>query len=157
MLVNLESRYGIWSLDFVLFAYDKVAITHLRVNNDLFMSILYLACLPSVPVSPILSDPAKSTSYNLLIRTLWGLILSKDSTLTVNILCDLEEDIFSLWEAVILFLRPILKYFITYSGDLHSKMNKFYTVNWSFLDHLSLSPDWLVLAILTGLSKSYIL
>ena len=59
--MSLESLYGGILL---LFDSDKVAITYLRVINDLLISILSLACLPSVPVKLILSDPAKSTNSN---------------------------------------------------------------------------------------------
>ena len=45
---------------------DKQVITYLRINNDLFISIDYFAYLPSAPVRPILSLPAKSTSSSLL-------------------------------------------------------------------------------------------
>ena len=62
--MSLESLYGTCTfyLFFVLLASDKMLITCLSVNNDLFISILYLANLPYVPVKPILSEPAKSTN-----------------------------------------------------------------------------------------------
>ena len=42
----------------------NIAITYLKVINDMFISILSLACRPSVPVILILSEPAKSTNSN---------------------------------------------------------------------------------------------
>lgn len=59
--VSLESLYGGMLL---LFDSERVAITYLRVIRDLLISMLSLACLPSVPVRLILSDPAKSTNSN---------------------------------------------------------------------------------------------
>ncbi len=49
------------------------------------MSIDSLAILPSVPVCPILSDPAKSTNSNLEDVKFSPVILSIDSTRIVRI------------------------------------------------------------------------
>lgn len=44
-------------------------MTFLRTNSDLLMSIDSLADRPVVPDADIFSEPAKSTSYSLLVTT----------------------------------------------------------------------------------------
>jgi hypothetical protein len=66
-------------------------MTFLNTNKDLLISIDSLAVVPVVPVAEIFSDPAKSTSYNLLVTTLSKLDGSTVSIVTVNIACDLDE------------------------------------------------------------------
>lgn len=90
-----------------LFQSAKVDMTCLSVNSDLFMSMDYFASFPSVPVSPILSEPAKSTSSMRLLSTpLLGLRWSKLSTLTLKMLWLREEVILSLCAELILFFNP---------------------------------------------------
>ena len=66
-------------------------ITFLRTNRDLFISMDSLADTPVVPVADIFSDPAKSTSYNLLVTTLSKLAGSTVSIVIEKIAWDLEE------------------------------------------------------------------
>jgi hypothetical protein len=68
--VSFESLYGTCTFYLFLFLLTSanIDITCLNVNKDLFMSILYFANLPYVPVIPILYEPARSTNYILLTR-----------------------------------------------------------------------------------------
>lgn len=56
-------------------------MTCLRVKSDLFISILSLASLPSVPVMESRSEPARSTNSILLVRRWEGSARSKLSIL----------------------------------------------------------------------------
>lgn len=125
--VSFESLYGTWAfyLPFPLPDSANILITCLKVNKDLLISILYLANLPSVPVWPIRSDPARSTSYNLLDNIWLGSEWWKLYNLIVKIEWLLEEDIFNLWDEFILFFNPYKKYFINSSSFLHSKIYRF--------------------------------
>lgn len=60
------------------------------------MSIDSFADTPVVPVADIFSEPAKSTSCNLLVTTLSKLEGSTVSIVTVNITWDREEAWFRL-------------------------------------------------------------
>jgi len=107
--VSLESRYGTCTFyfEFLFFpASDRILITCLSVNKDLLMSILYLASLPSVPVRPILYEPAKSTNYTLLAIIWLGSEWWKLYNLIVKIEWLLEELMLSLWQELILFFKP---------------------------------------------------
>lgn len=138
----------------------KMLMTCLKVNRDLFISILYFANFPYVPVIPILSEPAKSTNYILLHRRWLGLEWWKLSTLKVNIEWLLDDCTLSLCAELILFFKPYKKYLVSSSWSLHSKTNKFYTENCSSLFHLSLNPFTFVPTFLefseAGFSKSNI-
>lgn len=81
-------------------------ITFLKTKRDLLISIDSLAEMPVVPVAEIFSEPAKSTSYNLLVTTLSRFEGSTVSIVTVKIAWDLEEAWLRLCEATILFLIP---------------------------------------------------
>lgn len=91
--------------------------------------MLSFAYYPDVPVSPCLSDPARSTNCNLLTVTLSKCLISCDSTVKQKIVCDLEETSFKLCEAKILFFEPNLKSSTASSAELHSKTYKFSTTN----------------------------
>ena len=85
------------------------------------MSMLSFAYYPVVPVSPYFSEPAKSTSYSLLTVTpespTAASFTSWDSTVRQNIVWDLEDVSFKLWEASILFLEPSRNSSIASSAD----------------------------------------
>ena len=87
----------------------RAVITYLRVNKLLLISILSFYDLPSTFVYSYLSEPARSTNYNLLITILSGWLTSIYSTVTQNIVCDLEDVKFILCEPITLFLNPKLK------------------------------------------------
>ena len=161
--VSLESLYGMWEGFFFsprpFWKSDSVEITCLRVKRDLLISMLsFWATDDSFPVNEVFSDPARSTRSSLLTRKFSGFWRSTDSTLRLRIVCDLDEERLSLWEATILFLIPLWKCSKTSSAVLHSKTYKFSTTNSSFCFHRSRNPgdDWLILAICTGFSKSNI-
>lgn len=80
--VNLESLYGGIVL---LLVSANIAITYLNVISDLLISILSFACLPSAPVTLILSEPAKSTNSNLDAINESGFLRSVLSILNSNI------------------------------------------------------------------------
>jgi hypothetical protein len=60
-------------------------MTFLNTNRDLLISIDSFAVYPVVPVADIFSDPAKSTSYSLLVTTLSRFDGSTVSIVIVNI------------------------------------------------------------------------
>lgn len=163
--VNFESRYGTYCLSsfFVRLLFSaRILITCLKVNKDLFISMLYLAWRPSAPVTLNLSEPARSTSSILLDNILLGLWRYTLSTRIVIIEWLLEDWTFSLCEAWILFLLPRMKYFISYYSHLHSKTNMFSTVNCSSLLQRKRKPSTLLDPTLRlfkdeGFNKSYIL
>ena len=90
------------------------------MNKDLLMSIDSL--LATFPVNACLSDPAKSTNYNLDTTTLSGDLASIDSTVRASTEWDLLDALFILWDATTLFLIPKWERARTSSGDLHSKV-----------------------------------
>jgi hypothetical protein len=119
----------------------KAVMTFLSTSKDLLISMLSLAYWPVVPVSPCFSEPARSTSYSLLTVTVSELCFkSCDSTVRQNMVCDLEDKSFKLWDARTLFLEPNLKSSIASSGVAHSNTYRFSTTNWSFFVHLILRP-----------------
>ena len=63
--VNLESRYGMCSLAAPFFSSVKAEITWPRQRRPLLIEIPSLSCWPWAPVFLILSDPARSTKWNL--------------------------------------------------------------------------------------------
>lgn len=87
----------------------RAVITYLRVNRLLLISILSFYDLPSTFVYSCLSEPARSTNYNLLIIILSGWFTSIYSIVIQNIVCDLEDVKFILWDPITLFLNPKLK------------------------------------------------
>jgi len=117
-----------------------MAITYLKVNKDLLISILSFADFPSAPVMAILSEPAKSTKSNFDVVIESGFFISTLSIFNSKIEWLLEEVKFNLWLAVTLFFTPYLNRLITSSVDLHSVTNKFSTVNYSLTFHLNFSP-----------------
>lgn len=127
----------------------NIAITYLNVINDLLISILSFACLPSAPVILILSEPAKSTNSSLDAIYESGFLRSVLSILNSNIEWLLEDYRFNLWLAVILFLLPNLNSCMMSSIDLHWYTNKFSTVNCSRTFQRNFNPFywvfWLIL------------
>ena len=113
----------------------------------MLISILSFAASPLVPVRLILSDPARSTNCSVLVMTFSTLAGSTHSQVRVKIACDLLEAWFRLCEATILFLMPKWNNSMTSSSFEHSKINRFSTINWSFLFHRILSPFVLFLAL----------
>jgi hypothetical protein len=105
-------------------------MTCLRANRDLLMSMLYLASFPSVPVIPILSEPAKSTSWSLLVRVWEGLPWGWLSTLMVRMEWLREETELRRWEQVTRFCSPNKKYLMSSCSFLHWRVNRFYTMNY---------------------------
>ena len=83
-------------------------MTYLSVNSDLLISIASFAARPCAPVWLVLSLPAKSTSWSLLIMMLSTAALSIISSVNVKMACDLDDAWFKLCEATILFLTPLL-------------------------------------------------
>lgn len=108
--------YGICSLYFS----DNATTTYSKNDNDLLINYASSNVLPSEPVFFVLSEPAKSTKFNLLIMT-----FSADSTLdliskwTVNTQCDLDEFLFNLCSLIVLFVSPSNNYAIASSSVLH--------------------------------------
>jgi hypothetical protein len=127
------------------------------VNRDLLISMDSL--FAAEPVWLYLSDPARSTNYNLDTTTLSKLSIPTYSIVNESIEWDLLEELFILCEATTLFLIPKWYKAITSSTDLHSKVYKFSTENTSFLFHFSLRPGPFVVAPFTCdlFNKSYIL
>ena len=117
-----------------------------RVKRDLLMSMLYLARRPSVPVMPMRSEPARSTSSILLLRMVCP---SLPSILMLRMLWLRELCRLSLCDELILFLSPSVRYLSSSFSSLHSKTNMFSTVNCSSLFQRSLSPStpWLRLRV----------
>jgi len=65
--------------------------------------MLSLACCPVVPVKLYFSEPARSTSYNLLTVTFIGFLISAASIVNEKILWLLLENSLRLCEAKTLF------------------------------------------------------
>jgi len=63
-LVNFESRYGMWEV----FASTSAEITLPRADKDKFILVASFSLSPVAPVLACLSDPAKSTRFNLPTR-----------------------------------------------------------------------------------------
>ena len=97
------------------------------MNKDLFISTHSLKFLPSVPVYELLSDPAKSTNYILLVMTWSGSSFKKDSILRVKMQWLLEDATLRLWVAIILLLIPFAISLSTSYGLWHSYIYKFST------------------------------
>ena len=129
--VSFESLYGTQmppASFFPLARSLRAVITYLRVKSDLLISILSFCVFPSTFVSSWRSDPARSTSYNLLMTMLSGCSASIYSTVIENIVCDLEEVRFILWLPITLFLSPQWKSRRISWSVWHQKLNKFSTV-----------------------------
>ncbi len=102
-LVNLLYLYGIWSLYFS----ESATTTYSRNESDLLINYASNKDFPSDPVFLVLSEPAKSTKWSLDTIT-----FSDDSTLdliskwTVKTQCDLDDYLFNLCSAIVLFVSP---------------------------------------------------
>ena len=88
MHVNFESLYGMYESEFapIFCLSTNAVITCLRVNKLLLISILSFAYCPVVPVKLYFSEPARSTSYNLLTVTFIGFLMSAASIVNEKIL-----------------------------------------------------------------------
>ena len=104
--VNFESRYGIWDI----FPFDSVKafITLPRADRLLFIFLLSSSCLPLAPVIRVLSLPAKSTKFNLLIFFI-RLLSSRISCSNVitKIACDRLDISFIVVLAIALLSVPL--------------------------------------------------
>lgn len=114
ILVSFESLYGICSLAF--FSSVSALITYPRHNSPLLILIPSFNSIPVAPVFLILSDPAKSTKWNLedissvvcaTSSPFFSTWISPSTSLTifysmvtVNMACDLEEPSFMRVELV---------------------------------------------------------
>ena len=117
-------------------------MTFRRTSKLLLISILSFAWIPSVLTSDCFSEPAKSTSWNLLTVTFIICFISWASTVNEKIPWLRLENSLSWWDARILFWDPNLKSLSASSALWHSNTYKFSTTNWSFYVHLIRRPVW---------------
>lgn len=112
-VVSLDSLNGTYLFPFVLEFSDKMLMTCLRVNKDLLISIPSFVTFDSSEFEyEYRSDPAKSTKFNVEVQFPWFMVI-------VKIACDLEDEIFKLFESMILFLLHLLYSFKICEASCH--------------------------------------